>query len=137
MNLNPPKSIANISFILSSEYPQGKNNASPRDMATNDDVVVEERYLILGTPCHRVPTKFVSKDVKIQQGECSFSIMCDPIPVQRETGGKLKQRKSLNGYLFHGSFGLLYVLAGKSKALFGSCPLRLSSKKNEEHTKIL
>ena len=100
MNLNPPKSIANISFILSSQYPQGINNASPRDMATNDDVVVEERYLTLGTPCHRVPTKFVSKDVKIQQGECSFSIMCDPIPVQRETGGKLKQRKSLNGYHF-------------------------------------
>ena len=37
--------------------------------------------------------------------------------------------------IIHGSFGLLYIIAGKSKALFGSCPLRLSSKQNEEHTK--
>lgn len=88
MNLNPPKSIANISFILSSEYLQWKNNASPRNVVTDDDVVVDERYLTLETPCHRIPTKFVSKHVKIQHGECSFSIMCDPIPVQHVTGGK-------------------------------------------------
>ena len=88
MNLNPPKSIANISSILSSEYPQGKNNASPRNVVTDDDVVVDERHLTLETPCHRIPTKFVSKHVKIQHGECSFSIVCDPIPVQHVTGGK-------------------------------------------------
>ena len=72
MNLNPPKSIAYIPFSLSSEYPQGINNASPRDVVTDDDVVVDERYLTLESPCHRIPTKFVSKDLKMQQGECSF-----------------------------------------------------------------
>ena len=78
MNLNPQKSIAYISFILSSEYPQGINNASPRDVVTDNDMVVDERYLIMESPYHRIPTQFVSKDVKIQHGECSFSIICHP-----------------------------------------------------------
>ena len=100
MNLNPQKSIAYISFSLSSEDPQGINNASPRDVDTDRDVVVDERYLTLESPCHRIPTKFVSKDLKIQQGECSFWVICDAIPVQRETGGKFKEQKILHGYHF-------------------------------------
>ena len=60
MNLNTPKSITNISFILSSEYSQGINNASPRDVVTDDYVAVDERYFTLETPCHRIATKFVS-----------------------------------------------------------------------------
>ena len=60
MNLNLPKSIANIPFILSSEYPQGINNASPQDVVTDDDLAVDERYLTLETPYHQIPTKFVS-----------------------------------------------------------------------------
>ena len=132
MNLNPPKSIANISFILSSEYLQWKNNASPRNVVTDDDVVVDERYLTLETPCHRIPTKF-----RLQTCENSAWWMLVFNHVWPHSRPTRNWREVWMVTIIHGSFGLLYIIAGKSKALFGSCPLRLSSKKNEEHTKIL
>ena len=90
MNLNLPKSSANIPLILSSDYPQGINNASPQDVVTDDDVAVDERYLTLETPCHRIPMKFVSKHVKIQHGEFLFSVIGESFVTPFPSNAKLE-----------------------------------------------